>query len=379
MLPEELVKWYVTNGYHFLGVSEHNLLADHESWLALSDIERRTGSGTRCSQAAGGQPSTRGVDGADRWRLMPFSELRGRFESRGRFLLLQNEEITNDFQTKRLHLTAVNIQSVIAPSSGGEEEMSSALQQNLQRLEAARLQSNEPVVGVINHPNFTWAIGPAELASAQLARFVEVFNGHPFAASRGDVGKRSVVRMWDVANAERVLQRGWHPLYGVAADDTHALEGAAEASPGRGWIMVRAARLRPRELITAMLAGDFYASTGVTLSACDYDLRTHRLSIAVAAVPSVSYQIDFIATKVGAHPFETNSPADRWDVPEVGMLARRVIGTRADYTLALDDAYVRATVTATRKPANPMRSNYTGDEAQFEQAFTQPVGWNRKP
>ena len=45
--------------------------------------------------------------------------------------------------------------------------------------------------------------------------------------------------------------------------------------------------------------------------------------------------------------------------------------------LVEDDAVVRATITSSRAPENPMVSNYTGDDSQFEQAFTQPVGWQR--
>jgi hypothetical protein len=61
----------------------------------------------------------------------------------------------------------------------------------------------------------------------------------------------------------------------------------------------------------------------------------------------------------------------------VGVLVKRVTGPIADYSLAADDAYVRATVSASTQPSNPMKSNYTGDDVQLEQAFTQPVGWQR--
>jgi hypothetical protein len=183
--------------------------------------------------------------------------------------------------------------------------------------------------------------------------------------------------MWDMANAERVLERGWPPLYGVAGDDTHALSGASEASPGRGWIVVLAHRLSAAELVNAMLRGDFYASTGVALDRCDFDEPHRRLSISVSAASGVAYQVDFVATKLSAHPREHVPDGDRWDNPSVGVLVKRVTGPIADYSLAADDAYVRATVSASTQPSNPMKSNYTGDDVQLEQAFTQPVGWQR--
>jgi hypothetical protein len=373
MLPEELVKWYAGHGYQFLGLSEHNTVADREVWIAESEIKRRIGDAKPCWRAADCKPRTRLVEGVEQWRLAPFSELRERFAQQGRFLLLENEEITSDLGAKRVHVNAVNISEVIDAAVG--DDAATVLAEDLGRLETSGQHQREPALGIVNHPNFTWALTPADLGRMKAARFVEIFNGHPFAASRGDMGKRSAVRIWDVANAERVLQRRWQPLYGVASDDTHALEGATEASPGRGWIVVRAAELRAVDLIEAMLNGQFYASTGVNLRECEYDALKRKLVVVVAPATGAAYQVDFIVTKLGAKPMDDGAPGDRWDVPSVGMLAKRVIGTRAEYDLAPDDAYVRATISASSRPVNPMQSNYTGDEAQFEQAFTQPVGW----
>ncbi len=373
MFPEDLVKWYASHGYQFLGLSEHDLVADHEAWIPVSEAERRAGDRQLCWRTAECRPETRVVDGAEQFKLSSFDSLRRRFDERGKFLLLQNEEISSDHGPRRVHVNAVNVRSAIAPSFG--DDPGAVLEQNLEKIEAHRQQWKEPMLGIANHPTFTWALSPFDLARVKLARFVEIFNGHPYSASRGDTGRRSAVRLWDVANAERVLQRGWPPLYGIAADDTHALAGAAEASPGRGWITVKATRLRADELIESMLRGDFYASTGVTLRECDYDAQRRKLTIAVAPADGVSYQVDFFVTKTSARPISSGPAQDRWDVRDVGMLARRVMGTRAEFELAPDDSFVRATITASSRPSNPIRSNYTGDDAQFEQAFTQPVGW----
>jgi len=375
MLPEELIHWYSSHGYQFLGLSEHNLVADHEDWIGASEAKRRMADGHACLDSGTCKPTSRDAEGVEQWRLKPLAELRHEFEHSGQFLLLENEEITNDVGPSRIHLTAVNISTSIPPAVG--ENSASILDQCLHAIEADSLRRGEPAVGIVNHPNFTWAVGADSLARVRAARFLEIFNGHPYAASRGDTGKRSAVRMWDMANAERILERGWLPLYGVAGDDTHVLSGAAEASPGRGWIVVRAYQLRPAELVNAMLMGDFYASTGVSLDQCNFDERHRRLSIRVNAVSGVAYQVDFVATKLSAHPLAHVPAGDRWDSPSVGVLVKRVAGPIADYSLATDDAYVRATISASTQPSNPMKSNYAGDIAQLEQAFTQPVGWQR--
>ena len=53
---------------------------------------------------------------------------------------------------------------------------------------------------------------------------------------------------------------------GLATDDAHDHHGRGDVStPGRGWVWVRAAELTPAAIITALRAGDFYASTGVRL------------------------------------------------------------------------------------------------------------------
>jgi hypothetical protein len=375
MLPEVLIHWYSSHGYQFLGLSEHNLVADHEGWIVASEAKQRMGDGHACLHSDTCKPTSRIAEGVEQWRLKPLVELRNEFEHSGKFLLLENEEITNDLGPKRIHLTAVNISTSIPPAA--EEDPALILDKCLHGIEADSLRQGVPAIGIVNHPNFTWAVDAESLARVRAARFLEIFNGHPYAASRGDTGKRSAVRVWDMANAERVLERGWLPLYGVAGDDTHVLRGAAEASPGRGWIVVRARRLRPADLVNAMLKGDFYASTGVSLDQCRFDEQHRRLSISVNAAPGVAYQVDFVATKHSAHPLDDVPAAVRWDIPNVGVLVKRVAGPIASYSLVADDAYVRATITASTNPSNPLKSNYTGDDSQLEQAFTQPVGWQR--
>ncbi len=375
MLPEELVDWYAAHNYQFLGLSEHNAIANHESWILANDARQLARGAPACWISGTCSPTSRTLNGAEQWRLRTLVELRHKFERAGRFLLLQNEEVTNDTVSYRVHLTAVNISEVIAPVSVGDQV--SIIEEVSHRVAALSERQGTRAIGIINHPNFAWSLSAENLAAVKSTQFVEIFNGHPSAASRGDSGKSSAVRLWDMANAERILELGRAPLFGVAADDTHARSGISEASPGRGWIVVRAAHLRANELIDAMTRGDFYASTGVYLNRCDFDMRLRSLLIAIAPEAGVKYQVEFIATKLSARPSQAGRGADRWDAPGVGVVVQRTTALQAQYKLADDDAYVRATVTASSLPENPIRSAYAGDETQFQQAFTQPVGWQR--
>jgi hypothetical protein len=376
MLPEELVGWYAQHGYQFLGLSEHNTLASNETWVSAAAVRERAGDDVKArmdQQFGAAHWVTRTRDGVEEWRLRTLRELRLQFEAAGRFLLLSNEEVTNEAANMPIHLTAVNISEPVAPVN--DVTAASAIEETLRRVERVSRRQGYPALGVVNHPNFAWAIGADLLAQTKAAQFVEIFNGHPYTASRGDIGKRSVVRLWDMANAERVLERGWPPLFGIAGDDSHARFGADEATPGRGWIVVRAPRLAATDLIVAMKKGDFYASTGVTLARCDYNAQNRELSVAIAPEAGVTYLTEFVATKAAAQPLASTPATDRWDSPLVGVVVGRESATEARYRLANDDVFVRATVTASRRPNNPIVSDYAGDDSQFEQAFTQPVGW----
>ncbi|RYD66986.1 MAG: histidinol-phosphatase, partial [Verrucomicrobiaceae bacterium] len=41
--PEMITRWYKEQGYHFLAISDHNLLADHERWIP---VEKNAGGET---------------------------------------------------------------------------------------------------------------------------------------------------------------------------------------------------------------------------------------------------------------------------------------------------------------------------------------------
>ena len=34
--PEMIADWYKQHGYHFLALSDHNILSDHERWVSIA-------------------------------------------------------------------------------------------------------------------------------------------------------------------------------------------------------------------------------------------------------------------------------------------------------------------------------------------------------
>jgi hypothetical protein len=228
----------------------------------------------------------------------------------------------------------------------------------------------------INHPNFGWAITAEELAQVEHEQFFEVYNGHPGVRNAGDATHASVERAWDIALTQRI-ERRLPPFYGLATDDSHHYHEAGEAKkesrPGRGWIMVRAATLTPEALIAAMEAGDFYASSGVTLKEVRREGTT--LGLEVEAEPGVSYRTEFIGTlkdydrtsePVLGKSGETLRVTRRYS-QDIGEVLAEAQGSSATYKLSGDELYVRARVTSSKAKAD------SALEGEFEHAWTQPL------
>ena len=174
--------------------------------------------------------------------------------------------------------------------------MREAIENNLRAiLEHEKLHGRQ-VLPHLNHPNFGWAVTAEDLAAVGSERFYEVYNGHPGVNHRGDKDHPSVERIWDLVNAIRRTGVDVPPLMGIATDDSHEYHGKPGSRPGRGWVMVRSRYLTPEHLIRAIKAGDFYASSGVTLADVQFDAETKTLSLQVLPSPGAAYRTDFIAT-----------------------------------------------------------------------------------
>jgi len=72
-------------------------------------------------------------------------------------------------------------------------------------------------------------------------------------------------------------------------DDSHHYHQVAwtNSNPGRGWIVVRAPRLHAADLIGALEARNFYASSGVRLK--DLKRSPMELSLEIDPEPGVTY------------------------------------------------------------------------------------------
>jgi len=210
----------------------------------------------------------------------------------GQFLVIRGEEVTDSAGGKPVHIAAVNCSSQIPPHYGTDPF--STLQADV---DAIRETGGLPIIA---HPNFHFALSSDDLKNVSGASLFEVFNAHPAVNNLGDSTHSSVETKWD-----EVLSSG-KVLYGVAADDEHTLVNAAGALPGKAWIMVRAVSLDVDSITQALAAGEFYASTGVTLQ--DYQVSPTGVTITIGGNSS-NTAVDFIGRSGQILQHSTTNPA----------------------------------------------------------------------
>lgn len=267
--PDDVVRWYREHGYQFLVLTDHNFLTS--------------------------------VDG--------LNALHG---ANDKFLIIKGEEVTSSFQSKSVHVNGLDVASLVPPTRNA----SSILETIQGNVDAIRKVDGIPH---INHPNFQWSITPDDLRQVRNNRLFEIFNGHPTVHNEGGGGVPGLEQMWD-----QILSAGTL-LYGIAVDDAHVFKQPGNpnvAGPGRGWVVIRAARLEARALLAALERGDFYASNGVELT----DIRTTAtaMTITVRQQSDFKYRVQFIG--------------------KGGQLLRESVEPTATYTFTGTEGYVRAKV-----------------------------------
>jgi hypothetical protein len=384
--PDMVAEWYRDHGYHFLGLSEHNLLSQGERWDSVEQLNRKaeTDAVAKYRRRFGDSWVERRDAASGKTteiRLKTLDEVRSLVEERGRFLLISSEEITGASADGRaLHMNAQNLVEPLPYEVGST--LRETLVRNLQQVAAAARRTGRPVLLHVNHPNYKWGLAAEDLAAVADLRFFEVWNGVDGDNDPGDGVRPSTDEIWDIANTLRLVRYKSKPLYGLAWDDSHDHHGnKTRALPGRAWVMVRARHLSPESILRALERGDFYASTGVTLADVAYDKAEKRLSLRIEGEPGARYTTRFLGTRRGARvqgrprvdkdgqPVETTLDYRSEQGPQVGEVLAESEGLTPSYRLKGDELYVRAVVTSDRPVAVPTT------EFRYQRAWTQPVGW----
>ena len=369
--PEAVAEWYKQNGYQFLAITDHNTLAADERWFRVPPQgEGREAYAKYREQFGTEWVEERRTGDTLMVRLKRFPEYRAHVEQPGRFILVAGEEITQYLNRRGAHMNALNLAEPVSEQRGAS--LVEIFQKDLDSLQAQEQRTGRDIVAVLNHPNFIWSQTAEDLLELPDLRFFEVYNGHPLVNIMGDSIHPSTERLWDIVLTRR-LTSGGALLYGVATDDAHDYQAVApaERNAGRGWVMVRSSTLSAGSLMEAMKRGDFYASTGVALSA----LRREgpRLTLSVREEPGVSYTIQFVGTR---QDYDTSSVGVRDSAgvavtrrysSDIGQVLGEAKGPAAVYVMQGDELYVRARVISSKPKAN---ASYPGE---VEMAWTQPL------
>jgi hypothetical protein len=374
--PEMIAAWYRDRGYGFIAFSEHNTLQQHDKFLPVADDGKLTPArvGEIRQRFGADWVTTRTVDGALQMRLKTHDELRAFFDAPGDFLLMPAEEITSG--SGGPHVNALNLRELIPGEAGGSR--TELIQKYIDAVHAQREQHGVPMIAHVNHVNFADGVTTEELVSVRGLEFFEVFNGHHDVHNWGnsDTGMPPTELHWDVIQSLKLVEDPGYRLFGVSTDDSHNYFDwrIGRANPGRGWIMVKAARLDTALLIEAMQRGDFYGTTGVVLK--DVTRTTEALAVEIDAQDGVTYTTQFIGTRRGfdtaSEPAvdSTGAPlprASRHYSDDIGVVLQESTDFAPRYTFKGDELYVRARVVSSRLQENPFAD---GDR---EMAWTQPV------
>jgi hypothetical protein len=264
--PRRVIRWYRDHEYNFIVITDHNTITEVK-YLDTDDKDD--------------------------------------------FILIQGEEVSDSFQGTPVHLNALDLREVVEPQHG--DSLVATLQNNVDAIRGAG------AVPQINHPNWKWSFTDAEMSRLTGVLLFELYNVCYDCNNFGAGGRPGMEEIWD-----RILSKGVK-MYGVAADDAHDYLGEFsqyKSNPGTGWIMVRADRLTPQAIVSALEKGDFYATVGVTLK--DIQVTKEEYIVEIRPYRDVTYTTTFIG--------------------EDGKILQETHGTRAVYRFTGEELYVRARI-----------------------------------
>jgi hypothetical protein len=307
--PELVANWYKTHGYQFVVITDHEHFTDATNVSAVEP---------------------------------------------GKFLVMRGQEITQmladpQFEdgVRQLHVNGINTDKLIMPVRpavpqwrpnlrDGRTDLRpfaaegvTAAQLYLRNIDAIRAAGGVPQV---NHPNLLWSVKLGDLLPIQGPYLFEVWNGYPTSNNLGGIDDAGHVSpsaegLWDQLLSHAKI------VWGVGSDDTHEYykpDDPMAPTPGKAWVMVHAATLTPEAISKALLHGDFYASTGVTLG----DYEVNRKGISLTIVRPTDWSPNLFAST-------------RYEVRFIGKGGRVLKvshGLQAAYKFHSGDGYVRASI-----------------------------------
>lgn len=238
--PEVVVGWYAEHDYDFV------ILTDHDRTGRVERLRRLSAEGC---------------------------------------MVINGAELSGRAARKPIHVCALGIDRPCPPGGYWQGRRRAAVLQAM--IDWVHQAGGVPLIA---HPNYQYALGARELAGANDCRLFELFNASSRCNNFEAGGEPSVEQKW-----QAVLDGGGK-LFGVAADDSHHFRrewfGPDVSPPGRGWVVVEAARRTERAILQALEAGRFYASTEVFLRR--YTVGGGRVRVQVEPLREILYTIELV-------------------------------------------------------------------------------------
>ena len=347
-------------------MSDHNILSLGEKWIKvydkdpggwppsmtkakLNDVQNKFGTEWVI---------TRINNDTLEMQLATLDKLKKKFERVNEFLLIQSEEISDEYDKIPIHINATNLLEFIAPQGGNS--VFDVLQRNIDAVHAQREKTGQAMIAHINHPNYEWAILSEHLINIKGDSFFEVYNGHPLVNNWGNNEKPSTDKMWDIVLTMRIL-KDLPPMYGLAVDDAHAYYNykIGKSNPGRGWVMVKAKELNADNIVLSLESGNFYSSTGVVLK--DIKKNNQSYLIHIIEKPGIRYKTQFIGS------INNMNYLDEKNINKIGHILFETENNPAKYNFTGEEMYVRAKIVSNKFQDNPY------SEGDLEMAWTQPI------
>lgn len=371
LMPEDVVAWYKKNEFHFVVLSDHDRPPVGERWKEvasqknseevwrtvdpeiLEQYRQRYGEDWVEMRAHGGVLQV---------RLKPVSEFGPLVNESQSFLVMPSQQIYTHVEDEAGHvqpnnaggawLDIANSSAVITPARS--RHPSEALQKTVDRVREYAASSGRRVLLGLAHPNYEWQLTAKEIVGINGLRFMEIYTALSMCHSEGDEQRASAERIWDIVLTRRLAELDKRLIHGLASDDAHtfgALPGMRSwGRPGCGWIMVRAHYLTPESLFAAMERGEFYASSGVSLT--DVQRDASGLSVTIHTEEDVTYTTQYIGTRRGYD--RSSSPVvdatgallhtTRRYSDDVGRVLYETKDTTSTYRFRGDEIYVRARI-----------------------------------
>lgn len=197
---------------------------------------------------------------------------------------------------------------------------------NLSIAAAIAEAASENAITIINHPNITgnsnWSVAELQTAVSAGVWGIEVYN-------------QKVESVENTGNAENVydsLLTADNYLFAVAADDCHDInelngcegEECPELQFNRAWVMVFADTMGSAAIYTSLKEGNFYSSTGATLS-------VSVSGATITATAGGSSTIEFIGTGGSVLKTESGVSSSSYNANGAEQYIRTKVTTGSNY------------------------------------------------